>query len=263
MDDPRIPACLISTILHTLLLLLLALLTYREGAGIDRVSVPEARGPTTVLSLQAMEPLDEPALTGRHRSGSSDQSRGCGCPASPDRQSLFDLQRQADPFEQPILDTVLLGSPSAVRLPGSGGLERRTPEGRREFGKLYGATEQSEQAVELALAYLAAHQRDNGSWSFDLSLDPCNGQCRHSKKSDSDTPTPSTGATGSACWPSWVRATHIIARDPIRKPCGEVFTIARRRGGDANWLRLAAGKHVRARDRPDGTGRSSIDDQRG
>ena len=74
---------------------------------------------------------------------------------------------------------------------------KRTPEGRLEAGKRYGATEESEQAVEMALAYLAAHQRDNGSWSFDLNLAPCNGRCRHTPP-NRDSKTPVTGATGLA-----------------------------------------------------------------
>ena len=41
------------------------------------------------------------------------------------------------------------------------------------------------------------HQRPDGSWSFDLHLDPCNGRCKNSKAAG-DTPTPSTGATGLA-----------------------------------------------------------------
>ena len=81
-------------------------------------------------------------------------------------------------------------------LPG-GGLSGRTPEGRKELGDKYGATGDSEEAVEAALHWIAEHQRPNGSWSFDLSLDPCNGQCRHSKDAG-DTPTPTTGATGLA-----------------------------------------------------------------
>ncbi len=83
-----------------------------------------------------------------------------------------------------------------VRLPG-GGLSGRSPEGRAEYGRKYGATIESEQAVDAALQWLAAHQRPNGSWSFNLELDPCSGSCANSKQSG-ETPTPSTGATGLA-----------------------------------------------------------------
>ena len=50
----------------------------------------------------------------------------------------------------------------------------------------------------MALDWLAAHQRRNGSWSFNLQLDPCDGRCRHGKGKDLDTPTPTTAATGLA-----------------------------------------------------------------
>lgn len=83
-----------------------------------------------------------------------------------------------------------------VMLPG-GGLDGRSPEGRKEYGERFGATRQSEEAVDRALEWLILHQRPNGSWSFNLELDPCNGRCRHSKDAG-DTPTPSTGATGLA-----------------------------------------------------------------
>jgi hypothetical protein len=40
-----------------------------------------------------------------------------------------------------------------------------------------GGNQASEEAVEMALAWLAAHQLQNGAWSFDTRLPPCNGRC--------------------------------------------------------------------------------------
>jgi hypothetical protein len=40
-----------------------------------------------------------------------------------------------------------------------------------------GASEESERAVELALAWLAEHQFPTGGWSFDHRLGPCQGRC--------------------------------------------------------------------------------------
>jgi hypothetical protein len=40
-----------------------------------------------------------------------------------------------------------------------------------------GGNPASEDAVEMALAWLAAHQLPNGAWSFDHRLGPCNGRC--------------------------------------------------------------------------------------
>lgn len=42
-----------------------------------------------------------------------------------------------------------------------------------------GGNKQSEQAVERALAWLAAHQRDDGSWRFDHTNAICQGECRN------------------------------------------------------------------------------------
>jgi hypothetical protein len=81
-----------------------------------------------------------------------------------------------------------------LRLP-SGGMAPRTPKSRAELGAMYGATAESEQAVELALAWLAEHQQRDGSWSFDLTIDPCRGRCSHSR-SAGDNATPPTAATG-------------------------------------------------------------------
>ncbi len=53
-DDPRVPACLVSTILHTLLLLLLALFTYREGTGAKRT-----------LTARTWGSSDRPLASGR------------------------------------------------------------------------------------------------------------------------------------------------------------------------------------------------------
>jgi hypothetical protein len=196
-DDPRLPACLVSTIVHTLILLILALFTFREGGSAESALLARQGEPSSVLTLQAVEPKNEPAFTPR---SPMDQPVTVPIEVLPQEKLPFPLNAAAPktPQDAPQLELNVLGSSSSVRLPGSGGLERRTPEGRQEFGERYGATPESEQAVEAALAYLAAHQRDNGSWSFDLNLDPCNGRCRNGKKPGTDTPTPSTGATGLA-----------------------------------------------------------------
>ncbi len=44
-------------------------------------------------------------------------------------------------------------------------------------GKGYGATPQSERAVRMALAYLAAHQKNNGSWNMGMGV--CDNTCTH------------------------------------------------------------------------------------
>ena len=59
-------------------------------------------------------------------------------------------------------------------------LTGRSPKNRVELGKLNGSSGASEQAVDDALAYIARHQRNNGSWTMRFEDGPCKGDCDHS-----------------------------------------------------------------------------------
>ncbi len=61
----------------------------------------------------------------------------------------------------------------------SSSLDGRKPENRAKVLLENGGTAESEQAVENALAYLAAHQRNDGSWSM-LFREVCDNECRPS-----------------------------------------------------------------------------------
>jgi hypothetical protein len=201
-DDPRVPAFLISTIVHTLFLVVLALLTYRGAVGDARSLIARLGDPASAVTLQAVERQHQHALD---VGALADQPIAVKMmPAQPLAvPSPLAVEAGAHSLDPTLLhDLATAGGVSAkrsplLRLPG-GGLSGRSPEGRLEYGRKYGATPESERAVDLALAWLAEHQRGDGSWSFNLELDPCNGQCRNSKKKGSDSPTPSTGATGLA-----------------------------------------------------------------
>lgn len=195
-DDPRLPATLISTIVHTLLLLILALFSYRPAER-DSLVLEARRGePSAMVSLEALvkpnEKSSEQDVPVEQLAEVTMRSKTVPVPAADS------ADEQLDPR---LIELATAGGSSEltfplVRIP-KGGLSARTPQGRIEYGNKYGATVQSEQAVDAALRWLALHQRPNGSWSFDLHLDPCNGQCRDSKKGG-ETPTPSTAATGLA-----------------------------------------------------------------
>jgi len=64
--------------------------------------------------------------------------------------------------------------------------ESRTVENRRAAAARHGGTAASEAAVEAALAYLARHQRNNGSWSmgFDVCNEECTDSCKDLDKKD-------------------------------------------------------------------------------
>ncbi len=200
-EDDRLPAVLISTIVHTTFLLLLAFFAFPDDSkGVDWLTVTQGGSNSVVvlrtLDVQTDERRDENAVMDQAVAVSVDASLALATVSSETKEDQIEVV----PIEMQRLATGegSLGGELLVRLPRGGGLSKRTPEGRLEYGQKYGATRESEQAVEAALAWLAAHQRSNGSWSFNLELAPCKGACRHTKKKGTESPTPATGATGLA-----------------------------------------------------------------
>jgi hypothetical protein len=88
------------------------------------------------------------------------------------------------------------GRGKASLAPTGGGWEGRTGGARARLAGSGGGNRQSESAVERGLQWLIAHQRDNGSWCFDLESTPCKGMCRNSGTEPS-----TTAATGLALLP--------------------------------------------------------------
>ncbi len=77
-----------------------------------------------------------------------------------------------------------------------GKLKRRTPGGRSEGVRYKGGTTQSEEAVERALGWLAAHQRQDGSWNFNHLTEACQHYCTNPGSEGS-----TTASTGLALLP--------------------------------------------------------------
>jgi hypothetical protein len=77
-----------------------------------------------------------------------------------------------------------------------GGFEGRTQAARARLVGQRGGTPESEDAVARGLAWLAAHQREDGSWRFNHHDGPCGGLCR-----DPGTVGSTTAATGLALLP--------------------------------------------------------------
>ncbi len=193
---------LASAALHLLFLVILALLTYRLG-GTERGLLIEGAwsGPDSATPLESVTLAE---ATADHQSEQKE------LPVEVDlaivSKNVTNAAIIAPQQASAVQDNALVGlqtggattAAERVVFLGGGGLSARTPEGRKKYGDRYGATRQSEMAVENALRWLANHQRDDGSWSFDLRLSPCDGRCRNGKKANDDTPTPSTAATGLA-----------------------------------------------------------------
>jgi hypothetical protein len=77
-----------------------------------------------------------------------------------------------------------------------GKLNRRTPDGRSDGVRYGGGSPQSEEAVQRALNWLAAHQRPDGSWSFNHVGEACQHYCTNPGSEPS-----TTAATGMALLP--------------------------------------------------------------
>ena len=201
VDDPRVPACLLSTIVHTIILLILALLTYSGKRKDQGITIEARRGtPSLAVSFQIAKSQQRNSDL---KTAATDQNVNIAVKLNQTQTHVPSPvpERIATPTltEAQIASIARGGKRAAARLrplPG-GGLSGRTPEGRRKYGDLYGATGSSEGSVELALKWIAEHQRGDGSWSFDLELEPCEGRCKNSKDAG-DTATPATGATGLA-----------------------------------------------------------------
>ncbi len=192
---------LISMIGHTVLLIVLALMTLPIKLGLGNALIARQGEPSVTVKLEAIDTdptqefpnagalAEEPIPVNFAKAESS-------AIASPIETAVSSSQTEVAEIPT-TLSAITGGTPAKLtRLPG-GGLSGRTPEGRSELGAKYGASGPSELAVENALRYLADHQRKDGSWSFNLELDPCNGRCTHSTVGG-DSPAPKTAATGLA-----------------------------------------------------------------
>ena len=77
---------------------------------------------------------------------------------------------------------------TATGIKVGGGYEGRiTAAARDRLAAARGGSPASERAVELGLAWLAAHQRADGGWSFDLKDTQCAGRCSHAGTHQSTT----------------------------------------------------------------------------
>ena len=172
-----LPSWLGSTVVHLLLVLTLALFTSLAVGRRDA-------GPSLVVST--LGNAEEPELTEEVSTEALDQPEEFDDLSALSPEPLDDLPPatiELDPAEP-----VLPGSPdlaaeidveSLLAGVGGSGLETRLDVDTRHALLIQGGgTQQSEEAVFLALQWLAAHQRYNGSWTFQHHRHPdCHGRC--------------------------------------------------------------------------------------
>jgi hypothetical protein len=196
-----------SAIVHALVLIILSLVILSAPrdeplwvmGGFDPVPVDDldaaladipVEGPTP--SLGPFETGEDPALPGPRAATLGSPT---GVATAPAVGSALAANPTIDPLA-PVGDLAAgrfetFESPLASR---GGGLEGRKLANRRATALAGGGTAESEEAVELALAWLAEHHWPDGGWHFDLEQCPtCHGYCRNPGKH-----TSRTGATGLA-----------------------------------------------------------------
>ncbi len=189
----RTPAALVSFIVHTVLLLMLALLTVAPQVGVPHSNTFEsATGEGTEddaidQTVEILAPGDSLAAPADLVIQMQDTLPSTGARSEAVlNQSLGELQR-IDPSAtvaataQSSLSSTLSQATSNLSIAtlAATGVEGRSAENRDRTAKARGGTLESELAVERALDWLAAHQLPSGGWSLVHDGGKCNGQCKN------------------------------------------------------------------------------------
>jgi hypothetical protein len=203
-DGSQLPAWLISLIVHMVLVLAAALWhlpVATNGAETLRLTLnPNVQPDGTPSLVVASESVlvTDPEVT------EMEDSAAKGPVSLPEMAVPVQSPRsvQTNPDEPSTYDS-LLGYQSGISLATSfsgGQLGDRSAQGRAAAVSSGETTGPAEDALELALKWIALHQHNDGGWSFRLSDQdgPCHGQCDNPIVNTEDAPLPRTAATGLA-----------------------------------------------------------------
>lgn len=180
-----IASCLISAVVHAAVLIGLSLWILHVPRGLGPVDLFATKEGQQALEGQEVEivlrtELDE--LTPKTFERVLQQSRV---------NVLENVVTETNEREKPSPQPADVGDPArpwgvqgaalmqSVERPTGGGLEGRSPDMRSKLAQGNGGTLQSEEAVERGLRWIAAHQDEDGGWSFDLKKGTCGGQCKN------------------------------------------------------------------------------------
>ena len=172
------PSWLVSTVLHAVMLLVLALITLPPPPSDELRELVVAPGEDEPVEM--LETLDEPL-----EEINVEVTEAVFETTVPREMDISPMdQMEAAAVSVQLSDFGLEHAPRSDVLGQIGAFSGNAFEGRGA-GKARllaeaGGTEASEQAVARALEWLAAHQFPDGSWSFNHQLAPnCRGQCRN------------------------------------------------------------------------------------
>lgn len=187
---------LLSSLVHLLILVIFAL-WFLE---------PTTDRPLLVITAAVNQEADEPAAFELSEPDPLLEAAAADAPAEQQTVTITEISPITLPFTQPVAAvaepigheaTRLLASQNLLQLsaaPTGGGLDGRTGHRRSELVASQGGTIASERAVEAGLAWLAVHQRQDGSWWLQHDETVCS--CRHPGVKET-----SLGATGLALLP--------------------------------------------------------------
>lgn len=189
IEARRTPALLVSIIVHTSILLLLALWTLADRGGPGNTfdfQVTNTLNPVESEPVKMLVSLGEqPAPPSSSATDAIEDPRDTSRSASISELLTLQGPKEAQIDSGGALAELL--EATSIRLNASfasTGVEGRQLEKRRDVALANGGTLKSEQAVENALVWLAEHQRPNGSWSLVHSSGNCNGRCSHDGSKD-------------------------------------------------------------------------------
>ncbi len=170
-----------SAVLHLLVILVLAWMLPRLLPKPQAFTLQATLSNEQPAILESVELTTEPVDTSRWDMPAAIADAGpvaaldIESPWARERREATATVPRAFGIETPPGDVLLSGVPASVQ----GMLEGRQPINRGRLVTAEGGTPESEAAVERGLAWLAKHQRRDGSWHFDHNLSDCQGQCRN------------------------------------------------------------------------------------
>jgi hypothetical protein len=212
LADQATSGWLISLTLHLLMMLVLALWGFRgQGTGLGQQTLvfstadgsavddavfqllepePELSERDEAAALQAMQLLQRSELP----SGFAPPLSQVGLEAAAAERTERERAAEAESWRESLVSGELLRG---------GAVEGRRPQRRKELVARFGGSAETERAVELGLAWLAAHQHPTmGYWSLGFNGEPCQGRCTHPGETLDDSrarfPPQSVAATGLA-----------------------------------------------------------------